>query len=135
MTVNKHKVIQTFFLNEEATSFINRYFESSKIRKNSDEPVSKDYFKNIETYKININLAELKKWLFDGKIAFDSLCSEEILSASSRDQRNVHSLGNSVKYSFKFSKETRSSVVSYCNVQKIFANVAALKAVWDNFFH
>jgi len=63
---------QIFFLNEEATSFINRYFESSKIRKNSDEPVSKDYFKNIETYKININLAELKKWLFDGKIAFDN---------------------------------------------------------------
>lgn len=62
---------QIYFLNEEATTFLNSYFDSSKIRKNLEEPISKDHFKKIENYKINSDVSELKKWLFNKKIPFD----------------------------------------------------------------
>jgi len=67
---NAHKD-QIYFLNDEATNFVNRYLETSKIIGRLEDPISQNYFNNIEKYQITENTADLKKWLFNTNLPFD----------------------------------------------------------------
>jgi hypothetical protein len=62
---------QIFFLNQEATDFVKKYFDSSMICKSWTVPINDCYFKNIEEFKIDNNNEDLKKWLYNRKIPFD----------------------------------------------------------------
>lgn len=64
---------QIFFLNDEATKFINDYMESSTMLTGPLwKPFNERYFKTIETFELIIyNENEFKKWLYSKPIAFD----------------------------------------------------------------
>ncbi len=66
---------QIHFLNKEGTALINEFLDGSKMMyAKMGDVFNKEYFQNIETIAITEGCEpELKKWLFNRGIPFDSL--------------------------------------------------------------
>jgi len=69
---NEHKD-QIFFLNKEASDFVNNYIDSSKMITGPVwNPFNPNYFKSIVEFEVSEDCeSEIKKWLYSKPIPFD----------------------------------------------------------------